>query len=289
MLPFVAKMLVDLDVDTTYWADVLEGYRKRNTIIRNEIELLLIDLRRKIDDRIFVIENFGALLKSGDDIGLFSSGDVDVYVGKQLPQVYEFMKSRDGYTIEKSFINGFSVANEAADFTINFISQWVLRRVAPLKLCFDQCSLGSLDNTMLNDDELLYLCLLHISVHNFVREPGIRLYYDVLTLNADVQIWEKVVRYAEKDGYMLRVAIAAYVCKTCFEMPVPDILFPSEIVESSYFRKIVHIIFKKDEPRRLVTQLTRREKLFVEAYSDGMSPIRKATQLLYSKFYGHGR
>ena len=77
ILPFAANAFVFCGLDTVFWEDILNQYRRRNRAILDCLDKAYAELTAQGVTKMFVTENFGALLSAGNDIGLFASGDVD--------------------------------------------------------------------------------------------------------------------------------------------------------------------------------------------------------------------
>ena len=79
IIPFAARTFELYGIDAAFWKEQLELFRTRNRKILHCLSDAYASLRRHGVRKMFVSENFGALLSANGDIGLFASGDVDNY------------------------------------------------------------------------------------------------------------------------------------------------------------------------------------------------------------------
>ena len=77
IMPFAARTFCQCDIDYDEWNNVLKDYRERNQNIITFLDATYKMLHEHGVNKIFVSENFGALLSADEDIGLFTSGDID--------------------------------------------------------------------------------------------------------------------------------------------------------------------------------------------------------------------
>jgi hypothetical protein len=114
--------------------------------------------------------------------------------------------------------------------------------------------------------------MIHVSVHSFVKEPGIKLLYDVFVLCEKNVDWHTVLKYAQNDGYEYRVAIVAYLAKNCLNANIPDEIFMYNITERR-IKKLLNIIvdYKEYNILYLKNNVNILEILRIEAYSDNKS------------------
>lgn len=94
-------------------------------------------------------------------------------------------------------------------------------------------------------DELMYMCLVHSSVHYYAAKPGLRLYYDICLLGKQNINWNQVYRYAEADGYLNRVAASAYFACERVHAVVPEEFYSSIIGTDRRAKRLVDFINKK--------------------------------------------
>ncbi len=138
LLPFVARLMLALKLDVEMWGDVLESYRKRNSDAKRELESVFHALREHGVAECCPIENFAALLASGEDIGLFASGDIDVYAGQADHEMVHAVMTELGYTrnVANSY-QGYYYSKDNSPVGINMMWMWQARRNMPFRTVLD--------------------------------------------------------------------------------------------------------------------------------------------------------
>lgn len=237
MLPFVASMLVHSGIDTINWGPVLERYQKRNAIVRQRLSEVYAAFRKAGVNKIFLSENFGALLHSCRDIGLFASGDcdscADLSEKYKIDRVFESL----GYRVEDRYSGNTLCTTSYHNPQLlpdNFYFGVCWEPLSRLKLpCFihmddfvDWGNLRVLEGTAIKlppVDALLYICLMHITLHSFHRAPAIRLYVDILNCcyKNDVD-WNTVYGWAKRDKTVTRMMTSAILANKLADVPIPD-------------------------------------------------------------------
>lgn len=259
MLPFVAAMLVNCGIEEEKWKLILEKYRERNTIIRQKLNEVYAMMRKAGVKKMFISENYGALLNSGRDIGLFASGDcdncADLSEKSTIDKVFEGM----GYTIKDRY-SGKTLCTTSYYNTLllpdDFYFGVCWEPLSRLKLpCFinmdnfvDWDNLRTLDGTaikMPSVEALLYICLMHITLHSFHRAPAIRLYVDILnsSYNKDVN-WEKVYGWAKRDHTITRMMTSAILANKLADIKIPA--FIREYEKDKRVKRILSCVYNKE-------------------------------------------
>jgi len=77
IVPFVAYTTSKTNIEKPFWQEKYIYFRERNIKIVKLLDAIFKEMKNK-NIPIFLYENFGSLLLSGEDIGLFCSGDVDL-------------------------------------------------------------------------------------------------------------------------------------------------------------------------------------------------------------------
>lgn len=77
IVPFVAYTMSKTNIEKSFWQKKYNYFRDRNTKIVKLLDDIFKEMKNK-NIPIFLYENFGSLLLSGEDIGLFCSSDVDL-------------------------------------------------------------------------------------------------------------------------------------------------------------------------------------------------------------------
>lgn len=227
MLPFLAKLLLCLDIDKPYWQTVYDRYADRNRKVLQQLHSVYEQLHAAGCKKVFVSENFGAMLASGSDIALFASGDIDNYAdAAEYPLIKQTLLSC-GYTCEERFAGNLFVSATFENpgvlpegFAVGFEVFPLSRLTQPCTVCADDFvdwdRLRTYQDTQITlppADALLYICLLHISLHSFCRAPAIRLYRDIVNSAEGItdKDWQRIVSWAKRDRTERRAYTAAAV------------------------------------------------------------------------------
>ena len=124
----------------------------------------------------------------------------------------------------------------------------------------------------------MYQCLLHASVHNYIRKPHIKLYFDIGLIAELTNVnWNNVLKYAETDGYEYRVATSAYLSAKFLNAKIPECFYKSQFKDFKYKEKLLSILIREDSLSRNITTM---QKLKIEAYSDNCTVIAFILRLL---------
>lgn len=237
MLPFVASMLTKAGVDKENWEPVLESYQKRNAIVREELSIVYEAMGKAGVKKMFISENYGAMLNSGRDIGLFASGDCDSCADLSEKEKIDSVFKSLGYTIKDRYAGRTlcttSYYNQQClpdDFYFGVCWEPLSRLKLPCFINMDEFvdwdNLRVLEGfaiKMPSVEALLYICLMHITLHSFHRAPAIRLYVDILNgcYRNDVN-WEKVYEWAKRDRTVTRMMTSAILANKLADVPIPD-------------------------------------------------------------------
>ena len=236
MLPYVASMLSKANIDKLNWESVLENYQKRNAIVRQQLSNVYAVMAEVGVKKMFISENYGALLSSGRDIGLFASGDcdscADISEKSKIDKVFEKL----GYTREDRYSGKMLCTSSYYNSKLlpdDFYFGICWEPLSRLKLpCFinmddfvDWDNLRILDGyaiKMPSAEALLYICLMHITLHSFHRAPAIRMYADILNscYRGDVD-WNKVYEWAKRDHTVTRMMISAILANKLTDLTIP--------------------------------------------------------------------
>ena len=260
VLPFVANTLIGLDLDVQFWKEILEEYRKRNTAILGVLDEAYLALKKHGVKKMFVAENFGALLSASGDIGLFSSGDVDNYADPcEKEKIYRAF-AEIGYSRKERYAGKHQIAAEffppesKRGLPDGFYISIDFYPLARLKLpCFieadqfvDWSKLKLYKDTSIilpPPTALMYICLLHISLHSFSRAPDIRLYIDLLNMMHTQVDFVQIEKWCKRDHTCTRAATAADLCNKLFRTKIPE-----EILGMSKRKeKVIKRVFSSDD------------------------------------------
>lgn len=306
MLPYVASMMVRSNIDKTNWQPVFEKYKKRNTIVSQQLSDVYAAMECTGVKKLFISENFGALLMSGRDLGLFASGDCDSCADlSEKPKIDEVFKKL-GYTIEDRY-SGMTLCStsyhnpDALPDGFYFGVCW--EPLSRLKLpCFINMddfvnwdSLSQLEGTSIklpSAEALLYICLMHITLHSFCRAPAIRLYADILNCCHCQDInWRKVYEWACRDKTVIRMMTSAILANKLAGVEIPD--FVKAYENNRRVKRLLRLVYDfgnnclKAEPGKLSVYA-------IEIACDDRNSISGFFSIIYpgtfwmKSHYGHG-
>lgn len=293
IIPFIAQLFCELEIDHEFWVKQIELYKIRNLKIINVLSELFRDFNQFDIYNIFVYENFGALISSDTNIALFASGDVDLYADvSNKNKIYSILENHDfksmnkGKKSEKVKTEFFNEKLFEKGFGINVMWVPMSRLKLPFKIDINNCiSVDTLKKyhdtyiTLPSDEALMYLCLLHISIHSFSRSPDIRLYVDIINmckLNVD---WNIVLDYAKHDDTLVRIVTAAILTNKLFKVEIPFFVLDYGN-EYSIISKLIKIVYNeannvlKYEPNKL-------EVLKIETYCNNKSLLKGILSLVF--------
>ena len=237
MLPFVAAMLVKARIDVEKWEPIIDKYRERNTLVRQQLSHVYATMEKAGVKKMFISENYGALLNSGRDIGLFASGDLDncadLSEKKNIDLVFESLgyTKKDRYSGKMLCTTSYHNDDLLPD---GFYFGVCWEPLSRLKLpCFinmdefvDWDNLRTLEGTFIkmpSIEALLYICLMHITLHSFHRAPAIRLYVDILNscYNSNPD-WNLIYEWAKRDNTVTRMMTSSILANKLADVPIPD-------------------------------------------------------------------
>lgn len=238
ILPFAARTFSLYGLDPAFWEEQLEQFRARNRKILRCLDEAYGSLRRHGVKKMFVSENFGALLSANGDIGLFASGDVDNYADpSEKERIYQAFEAL-GYHRKERFAGLRQIAAEFfppenADVPEKFYISVDFYPLARLKLpCFIEADqfvdwqgvtcYGDTDIALPPPTALMYICMLHISLHSFSRAPDIRLYIDLLNMTKTPVDYALIQQWCRRDHTCTRAATAADLANKLMKTQIPD-------------------------------------------------------------------
>ena len=290
MQPFIAKACLKSNISTGVWKPVYENFYNRNKKVIEALDIIFTSFHKHGIKKVFLSENFGALLSSDSDFALFASGDVDCCADcseyKKICTVFEELK----FSRKEKYSNKLLISSEFSNDRIlpkNFTISIDLYPLSRLSMpCFVQTDTflnwnkmrqyGSTSIILPPIDALMYICLLHISLHSFCREPAIRLYRDIVNAAMKIRIddWASILKWAKRDKVCRRISVAAYISSI-----IGNVKIPTEIT-SFCSKKILDLVFDsdndilKDEPNRL-------NVLRIETLCNDNSELNGMKEILY--------
>ena len=254
ILPFAANTFVHYQLDADFWHVILDEYRNRNKSILCFLNKVYKALEQEGVNKMFVSENFAALLESGNDIALFASGDVDNYADpSEKLKIYSAFE-KIGCSRKERFSGKHQIAAEffpdnKENLPEGFYISVDFYPLARLKLpCFikaddfvDWNNLIKYANTSVvlpPAEALTYICMLHISLHSFSRAPDIRLYIDLLnTSNLNVN-FDKLAEWAKMDRTCTRLSVAANISNSLIKTNYPEVITNLSLRRNRVERKV---------------------------------------------------
>lgn len=295
VIPFVANLMMNLRIDEDFWQNHYNYYKNRNTYFLEILTKVFDSLARHGVKKIFVYENFGALLASGQDVSLFASGDIDMYadnserinIGKAFEECGFVQKKQppsSGFLSSVYFNDSLRYP-----FCLSVMWQPLLRNKLPFEMDINN-SVNWACLTLYKDtnialppkDALMYLCALHISVHSYSRSPDIRLYIDLNNAAALNPDYYKIMDYAKTDMNVIRVVTALLICKRLTECAIPEWIFDLPEKQKRKVRKLLELVY--DEKNNLLRYEPSGIKLFViEFLSDNNNLITGLLSMIFPK------
>lgn len=236
ILPFVSKLFCSLNIDYKFWNEKLSFFRERNENVIQNLNLIYQKLDESDVRKIFVSENFATLLSADGDKALFASSDVDNYADiSEKSKIYAVFNSL-GYSIEERYCYNHLVSTsfynldkfeDGFHFVVgwNPLSRMKLPELVNADDFVDWNDLRKYGNTSITlppDDALMYICLLHISLHSFARTPDIRLYRDIVDASQKNVNWEKIMVWSFKHNTTNRLITGAYLSNKLAAVEFPD-------------------------------------------------------------------
>ena len=284
VLPGIANLMCKLELDREFWAEQLAFYTQRNSKViacLDEMSRLLAD---NGVDKIAVVENFGALLASGKDISVFGSGDVDEYADpQQREKLYEVLQA-NGYKLRESRAGNILISTRIDKETFpegfHFGINWDVTNRRNLPRYSAKGDFIDWDRAMYYKDTgvrlpspegLMYVCLMHISVHGFCREPDIRLYYDIANAAQQPIDWQTIVRWAKRDNHCVKIATAAYLASKLVDVDIPDYVL--EIGNPKQKKKLLRGVYDEKE-NKLNESPSPKQRILTEIRSHDKSGFR---------------
>lgn len=259
MLPYIASLLDRVGIDSENWSPVLNRYRLRNKAVIKELNAIYEAMSESGVKKMFVSENFGALLNSGRDIGLFASGDMDNCADLSEKETIDAVFQSLGYRREERY-------SGKAICTTSFFNEERLPDGFYIGLCWEPLSrlklpcfinmedfvnwddLRSYSNTAIklpSVEALLYICLMHITLHTFHRAPAIRLYADILnSCYAKEPDWEKVYYWARRDHTVTRMMSSAILSHKLAAVSIPE--FVESYEEDKKIKRLLSYTYNQE-------------------------------------------
>lgn len=296
IVPFGAKILIEMDCDKPFWKPKFQFFHERNIKIKE----LLNSIFQKLDSvnckSIALTENFAVLLSTKSNIGCFSSGDVDLSANiNEKDKIISCLNHFDFYSDDQSNEMGEYYGQSMQFFNKNFFNNgfWINVIWKPVTRAFliqnryekrlekARINYKLIENTsirVLRDTELMYFCCLHISAgHYFTLSPGLRLYYDIDRLASYGNInWNNLKLWEIEDKAGLRISFMLILSKKILNSKIPDNIFNSPLAK---FRNklLLNYLFKSSR-NKIQNKSSFFRRLIIELLSDNKN-------IIFSFFY----
>jgi hypothetical protein len=232
--PFIAHRLMDLGLAREHWESVHDRYVERNRRIFSLADRIFTEFEMAGLRDVFLYENFGALLAGGGCIGCFASGDIDLYARRADEGSISAVLAAEGFIPDKDKrIEGVRAVYQNSEFgengfAMNIMWKPLSRAKLPFQMDLDRClseeGLQIIPGSSVRcpaDSLLLYLCLLHISVHSYARTPSLRLYIDIRNMARKPVDWGRIAAWADHDGTAVRVSAAMTLANVLLRSALP--------------------------------------------------------------------
>ena len=240
IVPFVAYTMSKINIEKkSFWQKKYNYFRNRNIKIVKLLDVIFKEMKNK-NIPIFLYENFGSLLLSGEDIGLFCSGDVDLCSLKghkndiaEILSNFRYVPAARRDKKEKFNIRSeFFKSGNDDNIWINVAWMPLVESLSlacanvDVKYFIDnKANINNLNIEVPEKSDLLFLCLLHSSIHKYTCSPGMKLNVDIDRLIISGKInWERIIDLAIKYNVRRRIAISLMIThdflNTSFPMEV---------------------------------------------------------------------
>ena len=292
LMAAVAKLFSDLDIDKDYWQPQVQFYRNRNIDVVSSMDEMYKTFEKNGISHIAVVENFGALLSSSQDICMFNSGDADQYGDIAFKDdVYGVLKDA-GYELGEVFAGNILISSsirhktripEGFYFGINWdvttrVNLPCISSCGPIiewNKCYrykDTCIL------LPSAETLMYICMMHVAVHGFCKAPDIRLYFDVANV-ADNEIdWSILIGWAKRDHNEVKLATAATLSKKLLDVEIPDEVM--SLGNRKQVDKLISVVYNEKE-NRLSDFPNAKQRVLIDIYSNDYGVVQGVNSILF--------
>lgn len=291
LVPAVARLMCKLNLDQDFWKPITDNYRDRNNKIIKCMDEMYAILQKNGVNHIAVVENFGALLSSNEDLCMFGSGDADEYADPfEKDKIYQIL-IESGYEISEVKIGNLLISSSIKKNTFpdNFYFgiNWDLTNRINLPsistngkiINWETCYYYKNTNIRLPSAEsLMYICLMHIAVHGFCKAPDIRLYYDVANVAQNNVNWSVIADWAKKDNNCVRLSVAAYLANCLLDVDIPQYIY--SLGNERQRKKLLSIVYNKHD-NRLNDFPGKKERLLIDVYSHDKGAFAGLKEILF--------
>lgn len=291
LVPAISCLMCKLEVDLDFWKPIADDYRNRNLRVISCLDEMYSVLNRNGVKHIAVVENFGALLSSTQDLAMFGSGDLDEYaLPEERDKIYSILK-KNGYSIDEvkagEIIVSSSIRRDDFPEGFYFGINWDVTNRVNLPsfsangdfIGWDKCRYYKDTEIRLPSPEgLMYVCLMHIAVHGFCKAPDIRLYYDIANAAEQGLDWNVLANWAKRDGNSVKISMAAYLSHKLLGVEIPKFVF--EIGNQKQFQRLLRVVYDQID-NRLHDFPPAKDRFFIDVYSNDEGVVNGIKEIVF--------
>lgn len=297
---YASLVLAQLPIeDASYWCQAHNEYAERNKQIVQMLIPIFDSFHDKGGKSLCVYENFGAVLSSGESLGCFASGDVDLVVNDEEEQIAFSCLEEAGFTLNHrsdhatvtnkivlSFFNPNALAGNG--YWLNIMRKPISRNYLLVQAkykkrlneeCMKCVPYKETSIRLLNPTTLVYYNALHFACeHHYSASPGMALCCDIDRVTRTHNIdWSKLALWAKQDDAGLRLHLAFDVCRYFLKTDIPVESFG---VETKHYRRLKNKIIQDG---MMVSQDGKLARLYAELTSDDMPLVCSLISRLWRK------
>lgn len=294
LIPAVAALLCQLELDKDFWQEYVDFYLQRNRRVVACLDEMYRLLTENGVQRLALVENFGALLVSGQPLSMFGSGDIDQYADPcERERIYEILR-QNGYELGEvkagSLVISSNIRKDTFPEGFYFGINWDVTNRVNLPsftaqgdfMGWDRCTYYKDTAIRLPSPEgLMYVCLLHIAVHGFSKAPDIRLYYDIANAACSEPDWQLIAQWAQRDGNCVKLSTAAYLSHRLLGVQIPSYIF--SLGNEKQRKRLLAVVY--DEKTNSLKDFPgRKARILIDVYSHEQGAVKGALAILFPAY-----
>ncbi len=294
LIPAIANLMCCLEIDREFWSPFVAQYGERNQRVIECLDEMYQLLANCGITKIAVVENFGALLASSQDLSMFGSGDLDQYADPcERERIYEVLR-QNGYEMDEikagSLLISSSIRKDSFPEGFYFGINWDVTNRVNLPSFTANGDFIGWNNCMYYKDTairlpsaegLMYVCMMHIAVHGFCKSPDIRLYYDIANAAQQPVDWNALAARAEQDGNGVKISTAAYLSYKLLGVEIPEFVF--HIGNEKQRKKLLQVVY--DEKNNALRDFPgRKARILIDIYSHEKGAWRGLAAILFPAY-----
>ncbi|MDP3386734.1 MAG: nucleotidyltransferase family protein [Eubacteriales bacterium] len=306
ILPAISALMVKLEIEESYWKPYTLQFRERNLRILDCLSYVYSSLYSAGVNKMVVVENFGALLSSEEDLAMFGSGDVDNYADiNQKELIYKVLRNL-GFSITEIKAGDILISSafKKEGFlpeNIYFGINWDITCRTNLPCLTSKEEFIDWNNLIYYKDTairmppleaLMYICMMHIAVHGFSRAPDIRLYYDIANIERSSLNWFKIKDWAIRDENSTRIATVGFLSKQLLGVTVPGYIL--SMGNNAQKRHLINLVFDQTN-NRLIDFPNKLTTLGIDVFSNdngslqGFKDVVTPNKIWLNQRYGNSK